>query len=405
MKRHLYLEAKSGIAGDMVVGALLDLGADFKKVAAALKSMHIDGLDFDVRNVVKSGIAAKDFRATMHGLTDEEEIRAHHHEHDHYHSHHEHRALKDVFDVLEKADMTLNAKKTAKKIFTIVAQAESKVHGKPVEHIHFHEVGAWDSIADIAAAAVCFDDLNISDVYVSDLYEGSGFVDCAHGTLPVPVPATARIAADCDMGLVITPAPYEQVTPTGIAIAAALRTKKGVPKGKIIKVGYGAGKRETQSPNVLRAFLMNEEENAQDIWVIETNIDDSTGEQLGFALEKLMQNGAKDAHYIPCLMKKGRPAWLLRIVAAEADLERLEKNVFEMTSSIGLRKFKVERTCMDREIIKTVLPCGTVSVKKCSFGDIVRYYPEYESVRSVADAAEMDFSTVFDMAKNQAKNG
>ena len=150
---------------------------------------------------------------------------------------------------------------------------------------------------------------------------------------------------------------------------------------------------------------MNEEENAQDIWVIETNIDDSTGEQLGFALEKLMQNGAKDAHYMPCLMKKGRPAWLLRIVAAEADLERLEKNVFEMTSSIGLRKFKVERTCMDREIIKTVLPCGTVSVKKCSFGDIVRYYPEYESVRSVADAAEMDFSTVFDMAKNQAKNG
>ena len=395
----LYLEAKSGIAGDMVVAALLDLGADEEKMKHALDSLKIDGLTAEVTNVVKNGIRAKDFSVKMHGHTDQTE-----HADKHHHAH-EHRHLSDIFTLIDSGALTETAKKLAKKIFTVVAQAESTVHGEPVEHVHFHEVGAWDSIADIVATAVCFDDLNIDDVYVSTLSEGNGFVDCAHGRLPVPVPATAEIATVYDMEICLTDTPFEMVTPTGIAIAAALRTQKGLPTGKIVKTGYGAGKRDTKQANVLRAFLMQTKASADTVWVVETNIDDSTGEQLGFALETLMKKGAFDAHFMPCLMKKGRPAWLLRVIVPESRLQDIEQTVFETTTTVGVRRFRVERTCMDRETIETVLPFGTVTVKKCTLNGLTRFYPEYESVRAAALASGTDFSTVFDAAKRQAQNG
>lgn len=246
----LYFECKSGISGDMSVAALLDLGASKEKLEKALSSM---GLNDEFKYV----ISKKSVNAIM--ATDFDVILQHsHHEHEHHHHHHhEHRNLEDVNAIIDKADAAESAKNLAKKIFRIVAEAEAKVHGKDIKDVHFHEVGAIDSIVDIVSFAVLFEDLNPQKVYFSTLTDGQGFVECQHGTIPVPVPAVCEIASAYRLPLKISDNDGEMVTPTGAAIAAALYTGEKLPEMIIEKVGYGAGKRPYANP-VLRVLSISD---------------------------------------------------------------------------------------------------------------------------------------------------
>jgi len=253
---NLYFECANGISGDMSVGALLDLGASRDKLDNALKSMGLDEeFTYKINDVKINSIKATDFDV----IIKEHHHEHHHHEHYHEHSthHHHHRNLADVISIIDKADTTDNAKNLAKKIFTIVAEAESNVHGLPIDEVHFHEVGAIDSIADIVSFAVLFDDLKPEKVYFKTLTEGQGTVECQHGTMNVPVPAVCEIASKYKLPIKITDNEGEMITPTGAAIAATLFTGEKLPETLIIeKVGNGSGKRPYKNP-VLRVFMLS----------------------------------------------------------------------------------------------------------------------------------------------------
>ena len=255
MGHKLYLECGSGISGDMFVGAMLDLGADQKKMEEALQSLPVDGFKTEITRVKKSGLDACDFNVILDHA---------HENHDHDmeylhgdHHHDEHRSPEDIIHIIGHASMTDSARELACKIVKILANAEAKAHGVPLEQVHFHEVGAVDSIVDIVAAAVCADSLNFDEVYIPQLNEGRGMVRCQHGLLPIPVPAVANIITDHHLKLHITNVDGELVTPTGAAIAAALRTSEQLPEQFVIeKVGIGAGKREYECVGVLRAMMI-----------------------------------------------------------------------------------------------------------------------------------------------------
>ncbi len=394
MKNILYLECAGGISGDMFVAAMLDLGASRKKLDAVLKSMCLDGFEYKVSHKNSHGIAGCDFDVVLEN---------HHYEHEHHH-HHEHRNLAEVETVIDRGDMTERARILAKKIFRIVADAEGKAHGCPVEEVHFHEVGAIDSIVDIVSAAVLFDDLCLEECIVEALTEGRGTVHCQHGELPVPVPAVLNIAQAHGIALRSSAVIGEMVTPTGIAIAAALRTRESLPEQYTVeRVGIGLGKRDFGHANILRAMLISEKSDPDRIYVLESNIDDSNGEMLGLTMEKLMASGARDVHFIPCYMKKNRPAYLLRVIADAARVPELERMIFELTTTIGLRKFPVERACMTRESVELKLPFGVVQAKKCTWENVSRCYPEYESVKTLAENTGITFQTVFNAAKEMAE--
>lgn len=399
MTEYLYLEGASGISGDMTVAALLDLGGSREKLDAVLQSLRLDGFDYQIQQKSSYSICGCDFDVHLHHPE-------HHHE-EYYHEHHrhEHRHLSDVYEIIDRGSMSEKASSLAKKIFRIVAEAEGKAHGCPAEEVHFHEVGAVDSIVDIISAAVLIDDLGIEKVIVRGLNEGQGFVTCRHGSLPVPVPAVLNIAEK--YGIVLRPTDNngEMVTPTGIAIAAALRTTESLPAAyKILKTGIGLGKRDFGRANFLRAMIIEDAASSDQMYVIETNIDDSTAEELGLAMEKLLAAGAADVHFEPCFMKKNRPAYMLRIVTSAELLPEMEDIVFRNTTTIGLRKYPVERRCMERKIIRVRLNGGEVEVKQCRLGDIVRYNPEYESVKALAAAEGRPFRDVFDEARRAARD-
>lgn len=305
--------------------------------------------------------------------------------------------------------MTPKAKALAKKIFGIVAAAEAKVHGKSIDEVHFHEVGALDSIIDIAGAAVCLDYLGVTSVAVSALSEGTGEVICQHGRLPVPVPATAEIAATYQMPLQITACPHEMVTPTGIAIAAALKTELALPENVVIaKIGYGAGKRNLPHANILRAMLLERHDNTtvatESVWVLETNLDDSTGEQLGYAMDELLAAGALDVHYLPAFMKKNRPGWLLRVITSADKIQALEQIIYNVTTTIGIRRHALERSYLRREVITIDTPHGAAKVKKCFYGESVFYYPEHESLKALAKSSGVDYKSLADEIKWRARH-
>lgn len=411
MTKFLYLEGACGISGDMTVAALLDLGANRQKLDKVLKSLHLDGFDYHVSQKSSYSICGCDFDVHLHHPEHHHEEHYHEHEHeyehdhDHHHHHHEHRHLSDVYAIIDRGEMTENARTLAKKIFKIVAEAEAKAHGCPVEEVHFHEVGAIDSIVDIVAAAVLLDDLQITNCIVCGLNEGQGFVTCQHGQLPVPVPAVLNIAEKHGITLRPTAANGEMVTPTGIAIAAAIRTTDKLPVSyKILKSGIGLGKRDFGHANFLRAMIIEDCTDDEQIYVVESNIDDSTPEELGYAMEKLLAAGAADVHFETCFMKKNRPAWILRVITAARLLPQIEDIIFRHTSTIGLRKYPVERSCMDRDVVKVSLPYGEVDVKKCQIADIIRFNPEYESVKAVAEKNGLHLRKVFEDARRSAED-
>ncbi len=329
-----------------------------------------------------------------------EESRHHEHSHVHEHSHHhhhEHRGMREIRQIINQGSMADGAKKLALKIFEILAQAEAKAHNMAIDEVHFHEVGAVDSIVDIVAAAVCLDNLDIHEVIVPMLCEGTGTVRCQHGILPIPVPAVANIMRSHKLPVRIVDAEGEFVTPTGAAIVAAVCTSETLPKEFAVeKVGIGAGKRNYERPGILRAMVIQDRADDQDvIWKLESNIDDCSGEVLGYVMERLFEAGARDVHYTPVFMKKNRPAWQLNVICAKEDIEKLEQIIFRETTTIGIRRMEMERTVLRREerIVDTVF--GPAQVKVCEARGVKRSYPEYESVARLAGEHQAPFSQVY----------
>ena len=465
MGKTLYLECYSGISGDMTVAALLDLGADRSVLDRVLKSLKVSGFETKISRVVKSGIDACDFDVVLdkehenhdhdmeylhghhhkghennhfydhnHAHEDEAE-HFHNHEHNHAHGagsaqdhhHHEHRGIKEITYIIEHSAMTENAKKIALRIFEILAEAESKAHNVPVDQVHFHEVGAVDSIVDIVSVAVCLDNLDVTEVIVPVLCEGRGTVRCQHGILPIPVPAVANIVSANHLHLKMTEVEGELVTPTGAAIVAAVKTKDKLPETfEIQKIGIGAGKRQYECPGILRAMIISEsteqakgrdkvkaqteefknpeirnnpkaenQETKDTIIKMETNIDDCSGEVLGFVMERLMKAGARDVHYVPVFMKKNRPAWVLNVICKEEDMEMLQNIIFEETTTIGIRYSRMERTILPRETRTLPTPWGEVLAKVCTLNGKEQLYPEYESVAQLSREKEIPFTEIY----------
>ncbi|RHC83373.1 nickel pincer cofactor biosynthesis protein LarC [Blautia obeum] len=415
MSKTLYLECYSGISGDMTVAALLDLGADREVLKESLKSLPVGGFRTEITRVKKSGLDACDFSVIleqdnhdhdMEYLHGSEKSYTGHHEYTHSHEYpHEHRGMKEITEIIRKSEMTARAKKMAMRVFGILAQAESKAHGVPVEEVHFHEVGAVDSIVDIAAIAICMDNLDISNVIVPVLYEGTGFIRCQHGQIPVPVPAVTHIAETHKLKLKITDIQGELVTPTGAAVVAAFRTSDRLPEDfTMLKTGIGAGKRQYRCPGILRAMLIRETTDLQIkdiIWKLETDMDDCGGEMMGHVMNLLMANGAREVHYTPIYTKKNRPAYTLTVICKESEREKLENLIFSETTTIGIRRVEMERTILQREIQKKDTPVGTAIVKACTLPDgNIRYYPEYENVAELAERNQLSFRETYDRIRS-----
>lgn len=443
--KSLYLECNAGISGDMLVAALLDLGADKEVLDKALQSIPAKGFEYKISRVSKAGVDCCDFDVILdeehanhdhdmgflHGNGDavvhsHEHEHEHHHDHEHehehshvpheHHHHHEHRGLQEVIAIIDATDMSAAAKALALKIFDIIADAEAKAHAVEKNAVHFHEVGAIDSIVDIVAIAVCADSLGVENVIVPELCEGRGTVRCQHGVLPVPVPATANIMQRFGFNVRLLPVQGEFVTPTGAAAAAALMTTDELPQSfKILGIGLGAGKRQYERPSILRALLI--EDNAQKknsvnsnalqtdcICQLQSDIDDCSGELLGYTLERLLAAGALDAHYQPVFMKKSRPAWELTVICREEDRAKLEAMIFAETTTIGIRRARMERTVLPRrrDVVHTAY--GDVAVKRCLLENGERCYVEYDSATKLAQEQGVPLQDIYLAAQLAQKN-
>ena len=455
----LYLEPFSGLSGDMLNALLLDLGADRKHLEEALKTLSLDGYHLHVDRIAKSSIWGTDFDVHMeHGEKDhgiagdfdhhhhdhhhehehthehahshahEEHTHAHTHEHSqphdhhhdhehthdghshkHTHSHHHHhgevRGLKEIETIILSSGVSDFVKEKSLEVFRDIAQAEANVHQMPVEEIHFHEVGATDSIIDIMSFFILWETLDIDTVYSTAVTEGSGTITVAHGVMPVPVPAVMQLR----LGTAI---PFSQdfdihtelVTPTGLALFKAIRPVFAQPSNlTATKVGYGFGKRDTGKFNALRGTLLVKSthshqvvtSNNDEIVQIDTTIDDQSGEELGYIMSLLLEEGALDVHYTPVYTKKNRPATHLTLLIQEGDLERFTAILFKQTSTIGFRYQNVQRKVMTRTFQTQQTSLGAVKVKKNQYGTFTKSTLEYEDCARIAHETGLSIQAVY----------
>lgn len=377
MNRVLYLEGSSGISGDMTVSALLDLGVSKEKIEEELQKLPLDGYRLIVGKTSKNGIEACAFYVEL----DENRPQPL-------------RDYRQIRELLTESALDEKVKTLAIHIFTVLAKAEAKVHGTTVEQVHFHEVGAVDSIVDIVAAAIGFVELDIDQVAVGTLTEGTGTTWCQHGRIPVPVPATSELIREYGLPVKLTEIQGEMITPTGAAIAAAVRNREVPSRFTIEKIGIGSGEKDFPHANILRAMILREKENHQ-VTVLETNVDDCTGEQLGYLQELLLEQGALDVVFRPIFMKKSRPAYQLQAICKPEQADQIEESIFKETTTIGIRSYPAERTILERRVEKVETPYGEVRVKICRFQDEEYYYPEYEDLKKYCRASETPFRTAY----------
>ncbi|GHT20642.1 UPF0272 protein [Bacteroidia bacterium] len=385
----LYFDCFAGISGDMTLSALLDLGVNPEQLTGELKKLNLDGWKLRVSEVSKHGIGAKHVDVLV-----EKDEHTHSHKglhlfHHHHHHPHVHRTMTDIARIIDGSGISAGAKELAKRIFMRLAVAEAKIHGSTPEEVHFHEVGAVDSIIDIVGAAICVDMLAPDKICASVLHDGHGFVKCQHGTIPVPVPAVTEVLAARGAEFKQLDIEGELMTPTGAAIIAELAESFGpMPDMSVLKTGYGSGTKEFAIPNLLRVVWGETTESKtsrQDTaTVIETNIDDTTPEILGYVMERLLEAGARDVFFSPIYMKKCRPATRINILCDEAAVAVMEDILFTETSTIGVRKYSVLRTCLPREAVTVSTPYGEVKAKKTFYGHTSRIAVEYEDARRLA---------------------
>jgi uncharacterized protein (TIGR00299 family) protein len=398
--RIAFLDTFSGISGDMTVGALLDAGTPIAAVEDAVAFLALDGVAIRSERVDRSGIAATKFHVRVHGRHPDEPHRQHHH--------HAHRPYREIRDLLGASALDPVVRDRALAVFATLAAAEGRAHGVVADDVMFHEVGALDAIVDVVGAAVGFTHLGVDAIFHAPLPLGSGFVDTAHGRLPVPGPAVTELVR----GRRVRPGDgsTELVTPTGAAIVAALARTDDVPEMTLDAVGYGAGDRIlTDRPNLLRIAIgraAHVAPAADDVVVLEATIDDSAPELFEHVIDRLLAAGAKDVFLVPVIMKKSRPAVMLRVLAAPADRDRLATIVFAETSTIGLRYTTWSRLVLPREEATVETPWGAVRIKIATAPDGTRNVaPEYEDCRRVALARTVPLKLVVQAAIAAALRG
>jgi uncharacterized protein (TIGR00299 family) protein len=449
----LYLDIFSGISGDMFIGAMLDLGVDFHQLEYALASLKLDGYRLQATRKQKSGIEGVKFdvhladepghsHAHEHTHADGTKHTHEHHHHedeDHQHSHgsgdhHEHshecehvhgRNFSDIRRLIQSSNLSEWVKAKAIAVFHRVAVAEGKIHGHPPEEVHFHEVGAVDSIVDIVGACICLELLGKPRVLAAAVVEGTGWVKCAHGRMPLPAPATLEILGARGVALAQCEEPHELVTPTGAALLAEFAEGFGSMQGLVAtKVGYGLGTRDNQTrPNVLRAVLgeaaevpssklqapssvsSNLDWETDTIAVLETNLDDCSAEILGNVVELALAAGALDVFHTPVQMKKNRPGTLLTVLCAAGDGDKLTELMLRETSAFGVRRHLAERRKLRREFITVKLPQGEVSVKLGKLdGKVVQVSPEFESCKQLAAKSGLPLKEIYQAALVAARS-
>jgi pyridinium-3,5-bisthiocarboxylic acid mononucleotide nickel chelatase len=384
----LYFDCFAGASGDMILGAMVSAGVDPRALSEQLGLLSVQGFAVDFATVNRSGISATYARVQT----------AHEHAHRH---------LGDILKIISESRLSETVKERAGKIFSLLAAAEAHVHNEPIDHVHFHEVGALDAIVDVVGAAICFDLLGIERFVCSPLHVGSGTVDMAHGRFPVPPPAVTELLKHAPV--YATDIKGELVTPTGAAIIATVCAEFGpLPKMSISDTGYGAGTREYEKfPNVLRVIIGEDAADdssapaGEQLWMLETNIDDLSPQVLGHVMDRAFDLGALDCYFTPIQMKKNRPAVLLSILCRSNEKEKLSQLVFLETTTLGLRSYAVRRQALERETARVETPYGPIDVKVARLNDREsKSMPEYEQCRAAARRANVPLRVVEDEARS-----
>jgi uncharacterized protein (TIGR00299 family) protein len=428
----LYLDLFSGIAGDMFIAALLDLGADAHKLERELKKLKLDGYHLHISRQQKSAITGVKF--DVHVAHDPGH--AHEHEHHHDHARDDSRNFSEIKQLISRSKLSGWVKQKSIAVFQRIAEAEGKIHGLPPGKVHFHEVGAVDSIVDIVGAAIALEMLGRPRVFASPVIEGTGWIDCAHGRFPVPAPATLAILGARGIGVTQCDEPHELVTPTGAALLAEFVESFGAMENLVAeKIGFGLGTRDNKTrPNVLRAVLgrtgvapvsnlnsrssekFTSETGATPVqhaldWetdriaVLETNLDDCTGEILGSFFETALAAGALDVFHTLVQMKKNRPGVLLTVLCAETDADKFNELMLRETTAFGVRKTIAERRKLRRELAGVKTAFGEVTVKIGRLGGkVVQAAPEFESAKKLATQRKVPVKQIYQAAVQAAKN-
>lgn len=399
MMKTLYFDCSSGISGNMTLGALLEIVGDENYLLNELKKLNIDEYKIEISKKVKNGITGTYVDVILeHGHHKKD----HHEQHQHEHHHHEHRNLNDVNTIIENSSLEEKVKELAKRIFLRVAKAESKVHNKPLDEVHFHEVGAIDSIVDIVGTAILIHKINPDKIISSVVNDGYGFIQCAHGLISVPVPATSEIFANSNVEFRQIDIDTELVTPTGAAIIAELATEfTPLPAMVTEKIGWGAGSKDLKIPNILKVYYGESEKQNENLVVMETNIDDCSGEIFGYTQELLFQNGALDVFFTPIYMKKNRPGYRMSVTCRKQDMFKLQNIIFRETTTIGIRYRFEYRTELQREMLEIDTKYGKIKAKKVLNNGEEYIYPEYKSVKKLAKENNIPLKELYHLSNHK----
>ena len=381
-----YFDCFSGVSGDMILGALIDAGLDVKELESELSKLKISGFKLKAQKTLRGGISGTKLRVQVNEQPAE-------------------RTLKDIVEIVDQSDLSNDIKKLGKKIFKQLAMIEAKIHKKKIERVHFHEVGALDSIIDVIGSLIGINKLGIDEVYSSKIHLGTGFVESGHGTIPVPAPATIELLKE--IPIYSSGIGSELVTPTGIAILKNISKSFGIlPEMKVKKIGYGAGSRELEIPNLLRVYVgeMTEEKYERDeVILIETNLDNMNPEFFDYTTEMLLKQGALDVFMTPIFMKKNRPGTILSVLTVPEKLDEILSIIFAETTTLGVRIQPLERKTLLRETIRVKTRFGQINVKLSKIGgEIKNIAPEYEDCKRIAAKRGIPLKDIYDEAKRAA---
>lgn len=382
-----YFDCFSGISGDMILGALIDAGLDSKELESELGKLKISGFKLRMEKTVRKGISGTKFSVDIN-------------------ERHVERHLKDIIEIVDQSDLGDEVKNLSKKIFKELARVEAKIHNKNIEEIHFHEVGGLDSIIDVIGSVIGIKKLSIEAVYSSKVHVGTGFVECEHGTIPVPAPATLELLKG--IPIYSKGIKAELVTPTGACILKTLSKSFGVvPEMKVRKIGYGAGSRDLEIPNLLRVYIgetNNGEYEKDEVILIETNLDNMSPELFDYTCETLLKQGVLDVFMTPIFMKKTRPATMLSVLTTPDKLDKAISIIFAETTTLGVRIQRVERKKLVRGIISVKTRFGEIKVKVSKIGkQIKNIAPEYENCKEIAIKQQIPLKDVYDEARGAAQ--
>ena len=383
----IYLDCSMGAAGDMLMAALYELLDDKQAFLDTMRGLGLPGIEISAEPAVKCGITGTHMKVLVHGSEEldalHDHLHEHAHEHSHDHEHHHHTDLHEIEHLLSHLDLPQTVRDDALAVYRRIAEAESKVHGTTVDQIHFHEVGTLDALADVVGVCLLMHLLAPEKVYASSVHVGCGQVKCAHGILPVPAPATALLLAGVPIyGGAIQ---GELCTPTGAALLTHFVTKFGeLPAMRLLKSGYGMGTKDFPAANCVRAMLGEQDAPEEEILELSCNLDDCTGEVIGFAMERLLDAGALDVYWTSVGMKKNRPGILLTCMCRPLDREKMVELLFRHTTTLGVRESAFRRYTLSRESKTIQTPDGDIRVKVSTGYGVTRKKPEFDDLAKIA---------------------